>query len=276
MLLQKSITNSFQINSEDFNAATKDTDIFGMGSSPANKLKIKPVDDLTAFVTGQGFSPEVAKSAQELTNIENTLFPGDVMDKRDALQAALVNNNQSFISQAPKSGIDKFYDIVKNPAVYGPALSAGIPAALTYAMSDDEELTEDQLSALTDPQRAAYDQFKAGRAANPNFAQTPEGQALLSRAGITSSRTAAQLARSTGVPLSQAEAFQKRRYGIVSAAGGGEIIGPGSGTSDSIPAMLSDGEFVMTAEAVRNAGKGDRDLGAARMYDMMNKFERAV
>lgn len=273
---EKSITNSFQINSEDFNAATKDTDIFGMGSSPANKLKIKPVDDLTAFVTGQGFSPEVAKSAQELTNIENTLFPGNVMDKRDALQAALVNNNQSFISQAPKSGIDKFYDIVKNPAVYGPALSAGIPAALTYAMSDDEELTEDQLSALTDPQRAAYDQFKAGRAANPNFAQTPEGQALLSRAGITSSRTAAQLARSTGVPLSQAEAFQKRRYGIVSAAGGGEIIGPGSGTSDSIPAMLSDGEFVMTAEAVRNAGKGDRDLGAARMYDMMNKFERAV
>ena len=60
------------------------------------------------------------------------------------------------------------------------------------------------------------------------------------------------------------------------AAAGGEIKGPGSGTSDSIPAMLSDGEFVMTAQAVRNAGNGNRDLGAARMYDMMNKFERAV
>ena len=40
--------------------------------------------------------------------------------------------------------------------------------------------------------------------------------------------------------------------------------------------MLSDGEFVMTAKAVRNAGNGDRDVGAARMYDMMNRFERGV
>ena len=74
----------------------------------------------------------------------------------------------------------------------------------------------------------------------------------------------------------QAEAFQASKFGVASAAAGGEIIGPGSGTSDSIPAMLSDGEFVMTAEAVRNAGGGDRNLGAARMYDTMNRLERAV
>jgi len=63
--------------------------------------------------------------------------------------------------------------------------------------------------------------------------------------------------------------------GIASLQGGGEIAGPGTGTSDSIPARLSDGEFVMTAEAVRNAGKGDRNLGAARMYDLMHRFEGA-
>ena len=38
---------------------------------------------------------------------------------------------------------------------------------------------------------------------------------------------------------------------------GGESAGPGTGTSDDIPAMLSDGEFVMTAKAVRNAGSFD-------------------
>jgi hypothetical protein len=65
-------------------------------------------------------------------------------------------------------------------------------------------------------------------------------------------------------------------FGAVPAASGGEIVGPGTGTSDSIPARLSDGEFVMTARAVRNAGGGDRNLGAARMYDMMNRFERGV
>jgi len=57
------------------------------------------------------------------------------------------------------------------------------------------------------------------------------------------------------------------------AAGGGEISGPGTGTSDSIPAMLSDGEFVMTANAVRGAGGGDRQQGAKRMYAMMRQFE---
>ncbi len=35
---------------------------------------------------------------------------------------------------------------------------------------------------------------------------------------------------------------------------GGESAGPGTGTSDDIPAMLSDGEFVMTAKATRGAG----------------------
>ena len=54
---------------------------------------------------------------------------------------------------------------------------------------------------------------------------------------------------------------------------GGEVVGPGTGTSDSVPARLSDGEFVLTAKAVRNAGGGDRDIGAARMYDMMAELE---
>ena len=54
---------------------------------------------------------------------------------------------------------------------------------------------------------------------------------------------------------------------------GGEVNGPGTGTSDSVPARLSDGEFVLTAKAVRGAGNGDRDIGAARMYDMMAELE---
>ena len=67
---------------------------------------------------------------------------------------------------------------------------------------------------------------------------------------------------------------------------GGELKGPGTGTSDSIrvgvydsqgnyqgPGALSDGEFILTAKAVRGAGNGDRDIGAARMYDMMAELE---
>ena len=61
--------------------------------------------------------------------------------------------------------------------------------------------------------------------------------------------------------------------GILDLDAGGELKGPGTGTSDSIPAMLSDGEFVMTAKAVRGAGGGDRREGARKMYQMMDKLE---
>ena len=53
----------------------------------------------------------------------------------------------------------------------------------------------------------------------------------------------------------------------------GYIAGPGTETSDDIPAMLSDGEFVMNAQAVRGAGGGSREKGVRRMYDMMRAFE---
>lgn len=75
----------------------------------------------------------------------------------------------------------------------------------------------------------------------------------------------------------ETESFQDVPYvqssGIMAAAAGGHIMGPGTGTSDSIPAYLSDGEFVMTADAVKGAGNGNRKKGAAKMYAMMSKFE---
>jgi len=70
----------------------------------------------------------------------------------------------------------------------------------------------------------------------------------------------------------------------------GGINGEGTETSDDVPAMLSDGEFVMTGQAVRGAGafdlsKGDggiitltpnggesRGDGTALMYEMMDLF----
>jgi hypothetical protein len=46
----------------------------------------------------------------------------------------------------------------------------------------------------------------------------------------------------------------------------GDISGPGTGTSDSIPAMLSDGEHVLTKQEVTQIGGGDNDLGHQRLY----------
>jgi len=60
----------------------------------------------------------------------------------------------------------------------------------------------------------------------------------------------------------------------ITAKAGGHIAGPGTGTSDDIPAMLSDGEFVLTAKAVRGAGDGSRMKGAKRLYKLMNDLEK--
>jgi len=71
---------------------------------------------------------------------------------------------------------------------------------------------------------------------------------------------------------------------------GGESAGPGTGTSDDIPAMLSDGEFVMTAAANNGAGgfkfsktkkgleliatsKPNRKKGVQVMNNLMDIFE---
>lgn len=44
------------------------------------------------------------------------------------------------------------------------------------------------------------------------------------------------------------------RLGYTAKAKGGSVVGPGTGTSDSIPALLSNGEHVLTASDVRKAG----------------------
>ena len=72
------------------------------------------------------------------------------------------------------------------------------------------------------------------------------------------------------------ESPEERERNFLDFNYGGEVNGPGTGTSDSVPARLSDGEFVLTAKAVRGAGGGDRNVGAARMYDMMSQLEGAA
>jgi hypothetical protein len=81
-------------------------------------------------------------------------------------------------------------------------------------------------------------------------------------------------------PEQRAYGGEMRSQGIASLASGGyprrtgQISGPGTEKSDDIPAMLSDGEFVMTAKAVRGAGKGSRRAGAKQMYALMHQLEK--
>ena len=98
----------------------------------------------------------------------------------------------------------------------------------------------------------------------------PEGRLLQSTIDITD-----QNMRMMGDNMPSLMTYRARGGGIadLDMRSGGESMGPGTGTSDDVPAMLSDGEFVVTAKAVENLGGGDRMMGAKRMYQMMNSLD---
>ena len=58
--------------------------------------------------------------------------------------------------------------------------------------------------------------------------------------------------------------------------GGGFIPMGTKPRADDVPAMLSKDEFVMTRDAVKGLGDGDVNVGAQKMYDLMNQLEAKV
>lgn len=55
---------------------------------------------------------------------------------------------------------------------------------------------------------------------------------------------------------------------------GGHVRGPGTGRSDDIPAVLSDGEYVIDSESVALLGDGSTDAGARRLDEMRNNLRK--
>jgi hypothetical protein len=137
-------------------------------------------------------------------------------------------------------------DAAGNPDMlrkYGPAFLAAIAAGKGLGAFDEAEV--DQVEAF------------GGLTGGGLLAQNPG----MYRPGVPS-RGYAQ-----GGGISNLGAFPRRNGGI---------SGPGTPTSDEIPAMLSDGEFVMTEAAVRGMGDGNRQRGIQNMYQVMDNLESRV
>lgn len=189
-----------------------------------------------------------------------------------------------------------------NPVEFGllptgtiPTLSGGrrAPAPETEGASDTQLKVQMQIPR------------SGNRGINPPVGRRPDGSIIT--LADTSDPVDYELAYGEPPPKRPATtsgAVMSARYGgpvMAFAEGGnvdmadfkrmdGKINGPGTEISDDIPAMLSDGEFVMTGRAVRGAGafdmaKGDqgiitltpngsesRDKGTNLMYEMMDLF----
>ena len=100
------------------------------------------------------------------------------------------------------------------------------------------------------------------------------GGRVMRAMGDSASDNAVQAAGIEGLPLREnskgvKEIDLRKTGGFIPPVGVKE-------KADDIPAMLSNNEFVFTADAVRAAGGGSVNKGAQRMYDLMKNLESKV
>ena len=174
----------------------------------------------------------------------------------------------------------------QGPSTGAQILATGLPAALSYmaALQDAKKARVDDPSEYM----SAVDKLYGGQ-----FAPPPEdrriknllfqgiggdGQPIYAnQGGIMNAQQPVQYSAATGQGI-----MGMAKGGDVFPRRTGQIEGPGTKTSDSIPAMLSDGEFVQRTDAVNGAGvmmgatnaKEAREKGADFMYALQDKLAK--
>ena len=154
-----------------------------------------------------------------------------------------------------------------------------LPAVLAAAGVQDEQEVE---SLKQDPEQLKKLLERGYRNLNPNAEEKDviqfvrDNSADGGRIGYAMGtddpeRNAMQAAGVMGLPLNEnpagvTELDLRETGGFIPPVGVKE-------KADDIPAMLSNNEFVYTADAVRGMGDGDVDKGAERMYSMMKTLE---
>jgi hypothetical protein len=176
---------------------------------------------------------------------------------------------------------------VTGPSIGGQLLATGLPAVLSYLAAE-----QDRKRAFVPDARdyqSAVDIAYGGQLAPPPGERRIENLKPLGMqmGGMMEEEQTNGLAN-----LGNRIAYSATTGGVMGMAEGGdvenfprktgEISGPGTKTSDSIPAMLSDGEFVQRADAVNGAGvmmgaknaQEAREKGADFMYALQSKLAK--
>jgi hypothetical protein len=165
------------------------------------------------------------------------------------------------------------------------AISAGLPAYLSYLAAKEDA----KKPGPEDPSKymSAVDTMYGGQ-----FERPPEERRIQNL--MPTYKAAGGMMGQQ--PVNGLKAMDPVQYsamtgqGIMGMAKGGDVFprktgqieGPGTKTSDSIPAMLSDGEFVQRTDAVNGAGvmmgaknaQQAREKGADFMYALQDKLAK--
>lgn len=214
--------------------------------------------------------------------VQENIMPSGIKAKGEAAQYEAFNStlartgSEELANEAFKSAAPSFL------RTYGPLAAVGIGGAYLAGAFDPatgedagpppgyEGMLDERYRGKTgyqlleeDPQKWG---FKLGDVETTYSNIDPYASNYLSSSPLTRDGVGSLLTYAAGGGEMRPQDFPRKT---------GPIDGPGTGTSDSIPAMLSDGEFVMTARAVRGAGGGSRREGAKRMYALMKSLEKS-
>lgn len=231
-----------------------------------------PSQALTAGLVG-GVGGALFSGAQSMFN-NGSFMQGVTGALPKGMQAMFATPATAGAAITPSTG-SYFSDIPSSVAASGTAPAAAASTAATPSSPGMFQSAKDLI--------AKYPMYAVGGAGLAGLAlasaMTPEEkQAKIEERNVEGIRFAPGTFQVYQAPKVNVVPTYSPAYaatgGEIDARRGGHLSGPGTGTSDSIPARLSDGEFVMTAKAVRGAGEGSRMKGAKRMYDMMHKFEK--
>ena len=287
--------------------------LFGGGEQPLpEEIQYDPVNQgYINTKTGMPVSDEEIKALQGGSFIGGTKTPSFIKGIEDTLKGQTDPSSSSLFAKDDQGGLGMMGKL-------GIAGLAGLIGKLAYEEAKNQKgvpltpLTQmDQLGRYNIAAEMAR-QAGEGSPSRVEYGLNPEGMPALSGG---SPRNAAYC----GIMNLNMGGMPRYNYGggvqyfnqggaVAMAEGGdmdatinieefpakdGQIDGPGTEVSDDIPAMLSDGEFVMTAKAVKGAGafnindnngiltltpNGDpsRDSGTRVMYKLMEHFGKVA
>ena len=259
-----------------------------IGSSLASKLPSFAMPKLTEGILGKG-ATLLAGSALMTKLFGSPTAAAEMYNKRPEVVTNYLTDYYKQVN--PDATDEEVADFVaRNTSEYRTSDTFAYGGRVKYAKGTDRD---QQTMELKDPDPSSsagpdwymkrvealmynydmdYDEA-AEIAADDNkyFDLMPDGLAKGGRPGYAMGDTAQMAAGIEGLPYRQNTAG----VGEVDLRDSGGFIPPVGvkEKADDIPAMLSNNEFVFTADAVRGMGNGDVNVGAQRMYDMMKKLE---
>ena len=224
----------------------------GLGSiSQATEgTRFRSLDEAKNAIQGTPFALGKEQVAGESTGIIKQI--GELAGKASAK-----------IAEPDISGIKSLADVGTQAKLLG--TQTGIDV-ISEQIKLQEELLDDQgITDKSDRRQQLFDYFT-----KINYGDEDEINSLLDRygykgfagGGIASMR-----------PMYAEGGIMNLGGNEMDLRGGGFVPIGKKEKADDVPARLSKNEFVMTADAVRGAGGGNINVGAKRMYDMMNQYE---